>query len=91
MSEERETYSVMLRLQRITYEDAYVAVPVTESIMSKKEDGTLGIDADALVAEALRISEDERVEWQVESVEVMPHPTQGPKPDGRKSFDAFYA
>jgi hypothetical protein len=90
MSEPTQTYSLMLRVRRITYEDAYVAVPVTEAIVRQREDGTSGIDADAFIAEAIRISQDPRVEWQVESSQVEPHPMQGPKPDGRQSFDAFY-
>ena len=91
MSEEQNTYSIALRVRRVTFEDAYIAVPVTDAIMKPKEDGTLGIDFEALVAEAIRISNDSRVEWRIESSHLEPHPLQGPKPDDRKSFDAFYA
>jgi hypothetical protein len=90
MSDNHETYSVMLRVRRITYEDAYVAVPVTNTIMKENEDGTFGLDVDAFVAEALRISNDGRVEWKVESSQREPHPIQMPKPEDRQEFDAYY-
>jgi len=89
-TDQAKTFSVMLRVQRVTYEDAYVAVPITEVAMTRKEDGTLGIDPEALVAEAIRISHDPRVEWKTESYHVEPHPMQEPKPEERQSFDAFY-
>lgn len=79
--------SVALRLRRTVYEDAYVAVPVTDAVMKKKADGTFGIDFDALAAEAIRIGKDPRVEWKVESSEITAHPTQKPRPENRRSFD----
>lgn len=91
MEEKPKTYSLALRIRRTTYEDAYVAVPVTSTILKQKEDGTLGIDFEAFVAEAIRISEDPRVEWKVEEHKTEPHPIQGPLPEGRRNFDAFYA
>ena len=90
MSDKSETHSVMLRVRRITYEDAFVAVPVTNTIMKKNEDGTFGLDVDAFVAEALRISDDGRVEWKVETSQKEPHPIQMPKPEDRQTFDAYY-
>lgn len=90
MSDKAETYSVMLRVRRVTYEDAYVAVPVTEKIMKEKEDGSFGLHIDAFVAEALRISYDPRVEWKIESSQREPHPTQMPKPEDREKFDDYY-
>ena len=35
-----KTYSMQLRLKRIIIEDCYVSVPVTNSIMTEKEDGS---------------------------------------------------
>jgi hypothetical protein len=69
-----DTYSISLRLRRVTYEDAYVAVPVTEAIMKKSEggvlekgeDGHFRIDPEVLWAEGIRISQDNRVEWKIE-------------------------
>ena len=90
MDDTSKTYSVALRVRRVTYEDAYVAVPVTTAIMEKKEDGTYGLNVDALVAEALRISNNQQVDWQFESFQKEPHPIQMPKPENRQIFDAYY-
>jgi hypothetical protein len=42
------TYSIALRLRRVTYEDAYIAVPVTDAIVKKAEDGSFRIDPAAM-------------------------------------------
>jgi len=89
MSEER-TSSIQLRLRRISYEDAYVAVPVTDAIIEMQPDGTGRINFEAFVAQAVRICGDSRVQWQLESSEVAPHPEQRPLPEGRWCFDAHY-
>jgi hypothetical protein len=91
MSNDSKTYSIALRIRRVTYEDAYVAVPVTDAIMKRKEDGTMGIDFEKFETEAIRISKDPRVEWQVEESKSEPHQIQQAAPDGRKSFDAYYS
>jgi hypothetical protein len=87
MSETPETYSLALRVRRVTYEDAYVSVTVTNDILRKGDDGTFGIDFEAFVAEAIRISHDPNVEWEIETSQIEPHPIQGPKPENRVSFD----
>jgi hypothetical protein len=89
-SSDAKTYSVALRVRRVTYEDAYVAVPATDAIMKKKEDGTYGIDFEKFVAEAIRISKDPKVEWKIEESKTEPHEIQQAPPEGRKSFDSFY-
>jgi hypothetical protein len=93
MFNENDTYSIQIRVQRIISEDAYVAVPVTDTIMNSTshEDGTFRIDSDKLIAEALRISNDARVEWRFETCHTQAHPIQQPLPQDRRSFDAFYA
>ncbi len=78
MSDENRSISVTLRLQRITCEDAHVSVPVTSAITKQDEDGTFGINIEALVAEAIRIGKDQGVEWKVESCQTVPHPVQTP-------------
>ena len=90
MSEAPKTYSILLHVRRIIHEDAYVSVPVTDAIMMQKEDGTFGLDTEAFIAEAIRISTDPRVEWRQESSITEPHPTQQPLPEDRTSFDTFY-
>jgi hypothetical protein len=83
------TYSIASRVRRVTYEDAYIAVPVNDVIMRTTEDGKPRVDAKAMIAEGIRISQDGRVEWQIESTSTEPHPIQQAAPDGRKSFDPW--
>ena len=40
MSERPKTYSIALRVRRVTHEDACVAVPVTDAIMRQNDDRT---------------------------------------------------
>lgn len=88
MSEENSGATcVSLRLRRTTYEDAYVNVPVTDAILKQKENGTYGIDYDAFVAEAIRLSENPSVEWRVEEHCTEPHPVQKPRPEDRQAYD----
>jgi len=84
------TFSIALRLRRVTYEDAYIAVPVTDAVVRPKPDGSMGVDPEALFAEGIRIGQDSRVEWQVESSKTEAHPIQQAAPEGRKKLDTFY-
>ncbi len=90
MTEKPKTYSIVVHVRRVTFADAFVAVPVTNAITEKKEDGTFGVDSDALIANALRISNNQEVEWQVESSHIEPHPVQMPIPENRKVLDDYY-
>jgi hypothetical protein len=45
--------------------------------------------ADAMWAEGLRVSQDSRVEWHVESQKIEAHPIQQAPPDGRKNLTRF--
>lgn len=85
-----DTYSIALRLRRVTYEDAYIAVPVTDAVVRPQPDGSLRIDPDALWAEGIRVGQDSRVEWKVESSKTEAHPIQQPPPEGRKKLDTYY-
>ena len=89
MNEAEKTYSIALRLRRVRVEDAYVAVPVTDAIIKPNQDGTGSIDFEAFVAEAVRISENEGVEWKLEESQTQAHPAQGPLPENRRMFDAY--
>jgi hypothetical protein len=84
-----ETYSIRVRVRRVTIEDAYVAVPVTDAIIKPHPDGTGRIDGDLLEAEARRIGNDPRTEWKFESTETEMHPWQSPMPADRHAFDAI--
>jgi hypothetical protein len=91
MPSDQDTYSIQVRLRRTCHEDAFVSVPVTDAIVDRQPDGTGRINPKALVAAAMQISKDPRVEWKRESMETTMHPVQCPLPEGRSSFDAFYA
>lgn len=82
--------SVLHERRRVIYQDAYVAVPVTGTVVKANADGTGSVDTNTLFAEAIRISQDDRVEWKVEQESTETHPLQIPMPDGRVSFDAHY-
>jgi len=59
----------------------------------KKEpapDGSFGIDFDAFVCEAIRLSGHETVEWAIEEQTATPHPTQQPVPAGRHVYDIHH-
>ena len=86
MSQETNV-SIALRLQKITYQDAYIAVPLTESVLSEKEDGTLGIDFEKLLQEAIRISSNPKVDWQIENELIEAHKIQKTAPEDRTKFD----
>lgn len=85
--EEQETYSVALRLRRVTVEDTYVSVIVNEAILVESTDGSARLDFAKFVAAAIQLGNSPLVEWQVESSVLEPHPTQGPKPDDRRILD----
>jgi len=84
-----KTYSITLRLRKTTFEDGYVSVPLTSAITKLGDDGTTRIDTDAFLREAMRLSEDPRVEWRVENVTTEGHPMQQPRPDDRTTFDPY--
>ena len=80
---------IVFRLRRTIIEDAYVAVPMTAAIMKKEPepDGSFRIDFDAFVREAIRLSENETVDWAIEDRAVAAHPVQQPVPASRRVFD----
>jgi hypothetical protein len=61
-------------------------VPLNAAITMKREDGTGGIDTDALMRDGMRLAEEPGVEWQVESSAIEPRSAQQRRPEGRKSF-----
>ena len=87
MENDQKTYSIAIRLRRVTYEDAYLSVPLNNTITKENEDGSHGIDFEKFVAEAIKLSTDSKVEWKVETVHLEPHPIQNPLPEDRKTFD----
>lgn len=88
--QEATTTCILLHIRRVTVEDAYVNVPVSEAIMNPKPeaDGTYRIDPNAFMREGIRFAADARVEWRREGEPaVEPHPTQQPLPESRVAFD----
>lgn len=83
-----ENTSIALRVRRVTYEDAYVSVPISDAIL-KKDGAKQSINFEAFVAKAIEMSKDKRVEWKVESSNIEAHPTQQQAPPERKRFDGI--
>jgi hypothetical protein len=81
MTEPPRTYSISVRLQRITTEDAYLSVLVNEAIMHDEPaaDGRYRIDPGKLWAEAIRLAE-QSSDWTIEDRQVTPHPIQQAPP-----------
>jgi hypothetical protein len=85
---------IVLRLRRTVTEDAYVAVPISDAIMKDEPeaDGTRRLDFDRFVAEAIRLSANEAVEWRAERpASVETNPIQQPVPPDRSVFDIHTA
>ncbi|HEX6686549.1 MAG TPA: hypothetical protein VF062_27505 [Candidatus Limnocylindrales bacterium] len=70
------SYSISVRLRRVTAEEGFVSVPVTEAVMraEPEPDGSFRLDTKKLFAEAVRLGAD--AAWQVESREIEVHPIQ---------------
>lgn len=85
------TYSIVVRVRRVTTEDAYVRVPVTDAVMAAEPDadGHLHLDGGKVMAEARRLAEaasgsgSAQVAWQVQERDVDLHPVQDAPPEGR--------
>jgi hypothetical protein len=74
------TTSVSFRLRRVTTEEAYVYVPVTDDVMTF--DGTASrLDVDKLAAAAVELGRE--AEWLPEALNVGLHPIQKPAPEDR--------
>lgn len=90
MSEEINMCSVLVRVQKVTYEDAYISVPLVGDVIKINPDNSTEMDMDAFTEQAIRISENEKVAWKIESITTDLHPIQGPKPEDREQFDGYH-
>ncbi|MEV0522003.1 hypothetical protein AB0I66_01155 [Streptomyces sp. NPDC050439] len=70
------TYSISVRLQRTTVEEAYVSVPVTDAVMQQEpaENGSSRLDKEKFVAAAIELGGE--AEWLPEQQQVALHPIQ---------------
>ena len=78
------TYSISVRLQRVTTESAHISVPVTEDIMIRQPDGTGRIDGAKMVQRAIELGRSPGVAWQVEGQQVQPHRSRRRYPGSRR-------
>jgi len=76
-----KTFSVSVRLQRVTTETAHVSVPLSEELfqLNPNGSGTNTIDAEKLIAAAIELGRHPATHWSVEGqVVIAPHPVQTP-------------
>ncbi|MEV6898505.1 hypothetical protein [Amycolatopsis sp. NPDC051372] len=79
------TYSISVRLQRTTVEEAYVSVPVSEAVLrdGPEADGSMRLDPEKVMAAAVELGR--AAEWSAEDLRVTPHPIQKPRPGAGQS------
>ncbi|MFC9817347.1 hypothetical protein ACFVJM_35445 [Streptomyces virginiae] len=72
------SYSISVRLQRTTVEEAYVSVPVTDAVMQREpaDDGSWSyrLDTDKLFAAAVELGNE--ADWLSEGQQTVVHPIQ---------------
>ncbi|MFI6088439.1 hypothetical protein [Streptomyces sp. NPDC051218] len=70
------SYSISVRLQRTTVEEAYVSVPVSDAVMQdeRAEDGSYRLDTEKFVAAAIELGGG--AAWLPEHQQVALHPIQ---------------
>ena len=66
------TYSIAVRVRRVTTEDAYVRVPVTDAVMAADldADGHQHLDGGKVMAEARRLAAEGDAGWQVQEQDI---------------------
>ena len=81
-----ETFSISLRLRRVTVEYAYVNVPVVDDVVKPDEQGVNRIDFAELTRKAIEMSQSPEVVWYREEQKTEPHQVQKAPDDGEKRF-----
>jgi hypothetical protein len=84
--EPEATYSISLRLRRITVEYAYVNVPVVGDVVKPDEQGVGRIDGAELTRRAVEMGQRSEVAWYREEQRVEPHPLQKAPEAGERRF-----
>jgi hypothetical protein len=71
------TYSISVRLQRVTTETAHVSVPLSQELFYRNPDGSETIDGEKVIAAAIELGGSLATRWSVEGpVVIAPHPVQ---------------
>jgi len=76
-----KTFSISVRLQRVTTETAHVSVPLSEEILQPSLDGsgTKTIKTEKLAAAAIELGRSPSTHWSVEGdTAIALHPVQTP-------------
>jgi hypothetical protein len=78
---EPRTYSINVRVRRVTTEEGYVSVPVTDAVMADapEPDGKFHLDGKKVFAEAVKMGA-VLDSWTVEDQSVIVHPVQKARP-----------
>ena len=80
------TYSVSLRLRRVTVEYAYVNVPIVDEVVKPDGEGVGRIDFAELTRRALEMGVEPEVVWYREDRSIEPHPLQKSPEEGEARF-----
>jgi hypothetical protein len=70
------TYSISLRLRRITVEYAYVNVPIAGDVVKPDAQGVGRIDVEEMTRRAVAMGDRPEVVWYLEEQRIEPHPLQ---------------
>lgn len=74
-----KSFSVSVRLQRVTIETAHVSVPLVPDLIEPNFDETGSIDVDKLMLAAVELGKQPSVSWTSEGeATITPHPIQAP-------------
>jgi len=74
-----KTFSISVRLQRVTTETAHVSVPLSQELFHSNPDGSETVDGERVIAAAIELGRNPDIRWSVEGeVVVTPHPLQTP-------------
>ena len=87
-SEGETTYSISMRLRRLTVEYAYVNVPVTDDLIKPDEQGVGRIDVALMAQNAVEMGQHPEVVWYREEQRLETHPIQKAPEPGESRYSA---
>lgn len=80
------TYSISLRLRRVTVEYAYANVPVVDDVVRPDEQSVGRIDVAELTRRAIEMGQRPEVVWYREDQQIEPHPIQKAPEENESRF-----